>query len=184
VVDGRVVVGGFATVVVVTGPVPVVGVVVEDRVVVGAVVAGRVVTVGVGCWIPEAMAAPTALPVFAAVVIDLLAPVVGAPDSDWFLLPEPRDASRAEAAVSSPSVSSRAAEGGWLRMLANSATPSWSDSKARLGSKPLVTMMATSAAEPVNIPARRREPSSSRFTLNRRPFVMATADYRRVTNIG
>ena len=65
--------------------------------VVGAVVAGRVVTVGVGCWIPEAMAASAALPVFAVVVIGLLDACRGRAGFRWSLLPAPRDTSRAAA---------------------------------------------------------------------------------------
>ena len=153
-----------------------VGVVVEDREVVGAVVeACR--HGGASRRIPEAVA-PRWLQrgasggsigratVFAAVVIDCLRLSSGRLFS-VVDLPAPRETIRAGLAVSSPSVSSCAVAGCacW-----RTRYPFVNRFEARLGSKPLVTMMATSAAEPVRIPARRRESSSRRFTLNRRPF--------------
>ena len=102
VAGGRAVVGGAVTVVVVVGPTTPPGFVVVG--VVGVVVPGRVVTVGIACWIPGTAAPSAALPVFA--VVDVGAVVVdldGAVAACFLFLPEPRDASRAELALSSPS---------------------------------------------------------------------------------
>jgi hypothetical protein len=67
------------------------------------------------------------------------------------LRPVPRVARRADGAAS-PSESERAAEMGSLLMLANSSAAPSTDSNARLGSKPLANMMASSAASPAMVP--------------------------------